>query len=107
MTGLTFSIRGKRLSLLAGCMAMLAACGGGSGGGGGGGATGGVTPAPTPTPTPTATTAACSLRARQDWALAQLNEWYLFPTLLATNTNPAAYATIDDYIDALTVLVRA
>jgi carboxyl-terminal processing protease len=89
-------------------MAMLAACGGG-GGSGGGGSTGGVTPAPTPapTPTPTATTAACSLRARQDWALAQLNEWYLFPTLLNTAANPASYATVDDYIDALTAPARA
>lgn len=87
-------------------MAMLAACGGGSGGGGGG-ATGGVSPAPTPTPTPSATTAACSLRARQDWALAQLTEWYLFPTLLNTAANPAGYATVDDYIDALTAPARA
>jgi C-terminal processing protease CtpA/Prc len=85
-------------------MAMLASCGGGSGGGG---SATGVTPAPTPTPTPSATVAACSLRARQDWALAQLNEWYLFPTLLNTAANPASYATVDDYIDALTAPARA
>jgi len=47
------------------------------------------------------------LRARQDWALAQLNEWYLFPTLLNTAANPAAYATVDDFIDALTAPARA
>jgi len=84
-------------------MAMLAACGGGSSGGGGSASGGGVTPAPTPAPT----TASCSLRARQDWALAQLNEWYLFPTLLNTAANPASYATVDDYIDALTAPARA
>ncbi|HEY6817296.1 MAG TPA: S41 family peptidase [Croceibacterium sp.] len=84
---------------------MLSACGGGgSSGGGGGPLTGG---SPTPSPTPTATTAACSLRARQDWVLAQLNEWYLFPTLLAPATNPASYSNIDDYIDALVAPARA
>jgi C-terminal processing protease CtpA/Prc len=83
---------------------MLAACGG-SGGGGGGPPTGGVTP--TPTPSPTATAANCSLRARQDWVLARLNEWYLFPTLFNATANPASYATIDDYIDALVAPARA
>ncbi len=102
MAKLVFSVRGKGLALAAGCTAMLASCGGGGGGGGGGGS-GGVAPAPTPT----ATTAACSLRARQDWALAQLNEWYLFPTLLATGANPASYATVQDYIDALVAPARA
>ena len=86
-------------------MAMLAACGGGGGSGGSAPPTAGVTP--TPTPTPTATTAACSLRARQDWALAQLTEWYLFPTLLNAGANPASYGTVDDYIDALTAPARA
>jgi carboxyl-terminal processing protease len=85
-------------------MAMLAACGGGSSGGGGG-SSGAVAPAPTPTPTPAAAT--CDLRTRQDWVLAQLNEWYLFPTLLDTAANPAAYATVDAYIDALTAPARA
>ncbi len=84
-------------------MAMLAACGGGSSGGGGGGATGGVAP----TPTPSASTASCSLRARQDWVLAQLDEWYLFPTLLNLSANPASYSTVDAYIDALTAPARA
>ena len=84
---------------------MLAACGGGGGSGGSGSATGGI--APTPTPTPSATAAACSLRARQDWALAQLNEWYLFPTLLNTGANPASYTSVEAYIDALTAPARA
>jgi carboxyl-terminal processing protease len=100
---LVFSVRGKGLALAAGCMAMLSSCGGG--GGGGGGATGGVTP--TPTPSPTATTAACSLRARQDWVLAQLNEWYLFPSLMAAGVNPASYGSVQDYIDALLAPARA
>jgi carboxyl-terminal processing protease len=100
---LVFSVRGKGLALAAGCMAMLSSCGGG--GGGGGGASGGV--APTPTPSPTATTAACSLRARQDWVLAQLNEWYLFPTLIAAGVNPASYSSVQAYIDALLAPARA
>lgn len=105
MTGIGIANRGRRLSLVAGCMAMVAACGGGGGSGGGGPPTGGVTPAPTPTATPAP--AACSLRSRQDWALAQLNEWYLFPALLNTAANPASYGTVDDYIDALTAPARA
>lgn len=83
---------------------MLAACGGGSSGGGGGPPTGGVTPTPTPTPP---ATASCTLRARQDWVLAQLNEWYLFPTLFNAAANPASYGNIDDYIDALVAPARA
>lgn len=70
----------------------LAACGGG-GGSSSGPPTGGVTPTPTPT------TAACSLRARQDFADQVLNEWYLFPELLAT-ANPASFSNLDDYLDA-------
>jgi len=100
VTGLIFSRRGKGLALAVGCAAMLAACGGG---GSGAPPTGGVTPTPSPTPTP----AACSLRARQDWALAQLTEWYLFPTLLDATVNPAAHATVDSYIDALVAPARA
>lgn len=102
LSRLTFSLRGKGFGLAAGCMAMLSACGGGSSSAP---PTGGVTP--TPTPSPTATTAACALRARQDWALAQLQEWYLFPTLLDAAASPASYATLDDYIDALTAPARA
>lgn len=84
----------------------LSACGGGGGGSGSV-----VTPpptgvAPTPTPSPTAI-AGCSLRERQDWAAAQLNEWYLFPETLPTGLSPAAYGNVDDYIDALTATARA
>ena len=92
---------GTALALLA----MLSSCGGG----GGGGSTGGGSP-PTgtvPPPPPPPVASACSLRSRQDWALAQLREWYLFPETLPANPNPAAYSTVEDYIDALTATARA
>jgi C-terminal processing protease CtpA/Prc len=98
-----------RIGAALGVLAMLSACGGG--GGGGGGVIGGSpTPTPTSTGTPTPTpssTAGCSLRERQDWALAQLREWYLFPETLPSNPNPAAFSTVDDYIDSLTATARA
>ena len=93
-------MRGKGLALAAGCATMLASCGGG--GSGSGPPTGGVTPTPTPPPL-----ASCSLRSRQDWVLAQLTEWYLFPTLLDTTVNAAVHATVDSYIDALVAPARA
>ena len=77
----------------------LVACGGGGGsppptGGGGGGGT----------PPPTA---ACSLSARQDFVKAVIDEWYLFPDLVAPNVNKASFNNIDDYIDALVAPARA
>lgn len=83
-------------------LALLSACGGGGSGtvgGGGGGGSSGVTPAPS--------TGTCSLRSRQDWVAARMNEWYLFPETLPANLNPAAYSTVQDYIDALTANARA
>ncbi len=108
-------VRAGRLGVGLSLLALLGACGGG--GGGGSRTSGTVTapptsaapapaPSPTPAPTPTATTAGCSVRERQDWVAAQINEWYLFPDLLATGLNPAAYATVDAYIDALTANAR-
>jgi C-terminal processing protease CtpA/Prc len=47
------------------------------------------------------------LRDRQDWALAQLQEWYIFPDLLATNVNPDSFTTLQAYIDALVAPARA
>ena len=96
-------MRGKGFALAAGCMAMVAACGGG--GSSSAPPTGGVAPTPTPTPAPTA--AACSLSARQSWALAQLQEWYLFPSLFNAAANPASYTTLQAYIDALVAPARA
>jgi len=85
----------------------LAACGGGgssssappTGGGGGGG---GGTPAPTPTPT----SATCSLAAQQDFADQVLDEWYLFPSLLAP-VNRATVSNLDQYLDARVAPARA
>lgn len=88
---------------------LLAGCGGGDGGSGSsGGGTGATpTPSPTPTPTPTPTTSACSLSARQAWALAALQEWYLFPDQLDSSVDPDAYTDLQSYIDALVAPARA
>lgn len=80
---------------------VLSACGGGGSGGGGATATA-VTPTPTPTPTGTS----CSLVDRQNWAFAQLDEWYLFPETLPASLSPTPFATVDAYIDALTATAR-
>jgi carboxyl-terminal processing protease len=76
----------------------LSGCGGGDGGSTA--ATGG-----TVTTTPTGN--GCSLLERQNWAFAQLNEWYLFPETLPATLNPAPYATVTNYIDALTATARS
>lgn len=80
----------------------ITACGGGGSSGGTTGAT--PTPSPNPTPTPVAQ---CSLEARQDWALAQMQEWYLFPSLLNASVNKASHANLQSYIDALVAPARA
>jgi C-terminal processing protease CtpA/Prc len=98
----------QRVGAALGVMAMmLSACGGGSSGGGTV-----ITPTPTPTPTVTPTPtptpiAGCSLRERQDWAFAQMNEWYLFPETLPASLNPSPYPNVGSYIDALTATARA
>ncbi len=91
----------KGVSVLGIALALSSCGGGGTTAGNGNGGIG--SPSPTPTPTPTAT---CSLRARQDWALAQVNEWYLFPGTLSY-VNPAAFSNLSDYVDALTAGARA
>jgi C-terminal processing protease CtpA/Prc len=100
-------MRVRRFPLMVSLVAMLAACGGG--GGSGGSTPIAVAPAPTPgaTPTPTPTTAGCSLGERKQWALSQLQEWYLFPELLDSSVNPNNYSTVSDYIDALVAPARA
>ncbi|GAA4822186.1 S41 family peptidase [Sphingosinicella ginsenosidimutans] len=86
-----------------GLSAFLAACGGGGSGGGFSGSTppgagnGGTPPS----------TGTCALRSRQQWALAQLREWYLFPETLPANLDPAGYSTLEDYVDALTANARS
>ena len=91
-----------RFGAMCAMAAILSSCG--SDGGGNNISTGGSTPAPIATPT---ATAGCSLRERQDWAAAQLREWYLFPETLPTSLNAASYTTVGDYIDALTATARA
>lgn len=99
----------KRFAASAALALLLGACGGG--GGGSGSITTpptGSAPTPLPSPTPTPTTAAgCSLRERQQWAAAQLREWYLFPETLPTAAfDPTPYSTVSDYVDALTAVAR-
>jgi len=85
----------------------LPACGGGGGSPSG---TGTLLPTPTPTPgttpTPTPVNTTCGLRARQDWVLQQVNDWYLFPETLSY-VNPTAFYNLSDYLDALTAGARA
>ncbi|WP_265569641.1 S41 family peptidase [Sphingomicrobium nitratireducens] len=102
-------MRPSRMTGVIALAAVLSACGGGSGGGGT--PTSSVTPSPSPTPaptpTPTPTSTACSLSARQDWALGEMESWYLFDTLLNTGVNKAAHSTLQSYIDALVAQARA
>jgi C-terminal processing protease CtpA/Prc len=88
-------------------LALMSACGGGGGGGSAPPAEGPVgSPPPVSTPPPAAP-ALCSLRERQNWTLAQLQEWYVFPELLATGVNPDDHATVQSYIDAVVAPARA
>lgn len=93
----------KRLGFLLSFAALLSSCGDGGGGGGStiGPVTGGTGS------TGSTGSSGCSLRARQDWAAAQLKEWYLFPETLPANLDPTPYTTVDAYIDALTATARA
>ncbi len=98
-----------RLTLSICLAAALAACGGDDNG----------SPAPTPSPSPTAsptasptpsptpTVSSCSLSARQDWAKALIDEWYLFPDLIASGVNKSAHSDLQSYIDALVAPARA
>jgi C-terminal processing protease CtpA/Prc len=100
----------RRVGASLALLAVLSSCGGGgSSGGGGGGAVVVPPPAPTPPPPPPPppTAAACSLRDRQDWAAAQLNEWYLFPELMTAGLNPDNFSSVQAYIDALVAPARA
>lgn len=86
---------------------LITSCGGGGGspaapaGGGGTSAGGGTSTGGGQT------SASCALRDRQTWAQGVLREWYLFPETLPTNVDPAGFATVDDYIDALTATARS
>ena len=80
---------------------LLASCGGG-GGDSSLGSGGPVTVTPTPTPT-----ANCTLAARQNFARAVIDEWYLFPGDVAAGVNPASFSDVQSYIDALVAPARA
>lgn len=84
----------------------LAACGGGGGSPTTGPIAGGPAPTPTPSPTPTPTPTACSLVSQIDFADRVLNEWYLFPDLLAT-VNPASFSSVQSFLDARVAPARA
>lgn len=77
----------------------LAACGGDGG-----------TNSPAPTaggaPSTPPTSSACTLRAQQDFADSVLNEWYLFPDLLA-QANPANFNSVQTFLDARVAPARA
>lgn len=98
-----FMTRFGRLGTMLALAATLAGCGGDggsntitpSGGGGSGSGSGGTA------------TNGCSLRNRQNWVAAQMNEWYLFPETLPASLDPTPYSTVSDYIDALTATARA
>ncbi len=100
--------RFKHLGTALSALALLSSCGGGgSSGGSPAPPTAGPAPAPPPTSGPPPAPALCSLADRQNWALAQLQEWYLFPELLATDVNPGSYTTLGAYVDALVAPARA
>ena len=82
----------------------LAACGGGGSSGGSTFGGGGGTSTPSPSPSPTSS--ACSLRTQQDFADSVLNEWYLFPDLLAA-ANPANFNSVQSFLDARVAPARA
>jgi len=95
-------MRCSKLALTLACLAMLPSCGGGGGGGGGVAAA----PTPTPVPTPTPTTAACSFTSRAAFVSDTLDEWYLFPSLLAS-PSASNFNDLNAYIDALVAPARA
>ncbi|OYX63564.1 MAG: peptidase S41 [Sphingomonadales bacterium 32-64-17] len=85
-------------------IALLASCGGGGSGSGNS-----ATPAPgasAPTPTPTTGSAPCSLTSRAAAFDEVIDEWYVFPDLLA-NPSISSYANLEDYIDARVAPARA
>jgi len=88
----------QRITAALALIGLLSGCGGGGGGGGQTASTGTTT---------TTSGSTCSLRDRQDWAFAQLREWYLFPETLPASLDPTPYASVGAYIDALTATARA
>jgi carboxyl-terminal processing protease len=77
------------------------------GGGGGGGSAPPVSVPPTGGITPPPPTGTCSLQSRQEWAKAQIDEWYLFPETLPATLDTAGFTSVQAYIDGLTATARA
>jgi len=50
---------------------------------------------------------ACSLTERQNWVVAQLTEWYLYPETLPASVRVADYTSLDSLISAMTATARA
>ena len=98
-------MRYRRIGTALSALALLASCGGGGSTGGGNTSTPSPTPSPSPTPPPT--TAGCSLRERQDWVSAQMNEWYLFPETLPAALSPTGFNSLESYLNALTATARS
>ena len=102
---------GRAMSTIA-ALSMLAGCGGGGSTPGSGIAvvaptsSSGSTPAADANGNANIEIAGCSLRERQDWAFAQLKEWYLFPDTLPASLDPSGYSTVQAYVDALTATAR-
>ena len=90
--------RRRTLATLAALAGLLTGCGGDD--------AASISPTGTATST-TSTAGTCSLLDRQNWASAQLREWYLFPETLPATLDPSPYASVGDYVDALTATARA
>lgn len=86
----------RLLPLLVACLAM-AACGGGGGDGGGNAFAAPAVPA----------ASACGVAAEKSFVQRATSEWYLFLELLPVSVDPAAFASADDLLDALTATARA
>jgi C-terminal processing protease CtpA/Prc len=100
-------MRFRQVGTALSALALLASCGGGGGGGNTGGDPAppiGGTPSPAPPPS---STAGCSLKERQDWVAAQMNEWYLFPETLPASLSPAGFTTVQSFLDSLTATARS
>nr|WP_240047633.1 S41 family peptidase [Sphingomonas panacisoli] len=104
---------GRAMSTIA-AISMLAGCGGGAGSAGTSTSSISVVAASGSSSTPAADAngnanieiAGCSLRERQNWAYAQLKEWYLFPDTMPASLDPTPYPTVQAYVDALTATAR-
>ncbi|MFK3889485.1 S41 family peptidase [Sphingomonas sp. NPDC079357] len=103
-------MRGRRSIGLVAAVAMLASCGDKDGNAGRPASTAGANSsggAASGSGTGSTAATGCALRARQDWVLAAMKEWYLFPDTLPTSIDPSGYSDVDSFLDALTATARA